>query len=293
MPARRAAKCCPRISACWLNAWPPKATPCCVNKRGVNGLNDYDGLQIQISTLDQLTDDAHAVIAAAREQAEVDTDALYLYGWSEGAWVAANAATEDGEVAGVILQGAPQGDIEHALVYQWQEEALTYLTETTDADANGLLTIEEIQTIPVGPVSYMAAFFLYDQTSTPARPRINSFVDSNGNQNIAIEGELTPILDEYLTNFSDYMPTLERSSDTAALLTAFDGPALLLHGENDGWVPLADSEAIAEASGADIEVFPGLGHALSPTENPAEDAFLPMDDSAIDALVAWLDGQTE
>jgi uncharacterized protein len=262
------------------------------NKRGVNAFGDYDAAQVQASTLDRLVSDAEAVLSAAQEQEEVDAEQIYLYGWSEGTWVAANTAAKHAdEIAGLILQGTPQDDIVHILEIQQKELMISYLTETTDADEDGALTLEEIATIPAGPVQYSSTFYLYDQTSTPDAPKINGFVDANRDGKIDIETELAPMVTMFLKNYSAYMPPVEASYDTAALLAESKLPTLLLHGAMDGWVPLADAEAIADAvpDTVTLKVYPTLGHALSETEALATDAFGVMDEGAIDDMVGWLE----
>lgn len=266
------------------------------NKRGVNGLNDYDMEQVQqASSLDQLVADADAVIEAAKALPEVDSDALYLYGWSEGAWVAANAAQSHPEIAGLILQGAPDDAIETILDDQWLEIGLPYLTETIDADGDGALSIEEAAAVPSGPVGLMASYFLYDRTSTPDAPLINSFVDQSRDGLISIEEELRPTVEMYLSNYAQFAPKVESSYLIGELIAAAEIPTLLLHGENDGWVPAASAQAIADAAPdfVTLNLYPGLGHALSETEVLAEDAFFPMDSAPLDDLIMWVLSQQE
>ncbi len=264
------------------------------NKRGVNGPDDYDMAQVQqAASLDQLVADAAAVIEAAEALPEVNSAALYLFGWSEGAWVAANAAQSHPEIAGLILQGAPDDAIQTILDDQWLEIGLPYLAETIDADGDGALSIDEAATVPPGPVALMASYFLYDRASTPDAPLINSFVDQDGDGLIAIEDELRPMVEMYLSNYAQFAPQVESSYLTGELIAAAEIPTLLLHGENDGWVPAASAEAIADAAPdlVTLILYPDLGHALSETDILAEDAFLPMDDAPLDDLTAWIHEQ--
>jgi uncharacterized protein len=261
------------------------------NKRGVLGDGEYDMAAIQASTLDRLVEDANKVIDAALEQPEVDGDALYLFGWSEGAWVAANAAAEREEVNGLILQGAPDDRIDRILPYQHLELGLTYLTEVTDGDSDGKLDLEEIGSIPPGPVSLMPAFYMYAFTSTPDNPQLNPMTDRNGDGLIDIEGELRPTIEMFLNNYAAFMPEVESSYRTADLIAEVEKPTLILHGDSDGWVPVTSAEAIAEANPdlVTLKIYQGLGHALSETENPAEDAFLVMADAPIEDMIAWVE----
>jgi uncharacterized protein len=264
------------------------------NKRGVNGLNDYDMEQVQQAmSLDQLVADATDVIEAAQELPQVNAEAIYLYGWSEGAWVAANAAQSHPQIAGIILQAPPDDTIQTILDDQWLEIGLPYLAETIDADGDGLLSLEEVATIPPGPVELMAAYFLYDQTSTPEVPVINSFVDQNDDGLIAIEEELRPTVELYLSNYEQFAPQVESSYQTGELIATAEKTTLILHGEQDGWVPVASAQATADAvpEFVMLNLYPGLGHALSETTVLAEDAFLPMDDAPIADMIAWIQEQ--
>jgi hypothetical protein len=260
------------------------------NKRGVLGTGDYDFAQIQASTLDQLILDAHTVITTALEQPEVDSDALYLYGWSEGAWVISNAAQTHPELAGLILQGAPDDNLATILPYQHIELGLPYLTYIIDDNQDGLLTLEEISRIPSSAVGLMATFYLYAQDSTPEAPKLNTFTDQNGDGFIDIENELRPLVEMVIGNYAAYLPQLEASYLTGDLIQIAAIPTLILHGEYDGWVPLRSAEAIANAAPdiATLITYPALGHALSAVETPTEDVFKVMDNQPIEDISAWI-----
>jgi uncharacterized protein len=264
------------------------------NKRGVLPEGEYDQDQITASTLDRLVADLEIVMDAALEQPEVAADQLYLYGWSEGTWVNANvAANRPDDVAGLIFQGSPNGDLGSILVYQELEIALPYLADVIDADGDGALTLEEVQTIPTGPVAYMAAFFLYDYTSTPENMLINTYVDQNSDGQIDIESELTPIVEQYVTNLASYLPEVEAVQITSELVVTLETPVLILQGELDGWVSATNAQEIADAAPETVtlNLYPDLGHALSPVTSPAEDSFGVMDDVPIADLIAWLHAQ--
>ena len=122
------------------------------HKRGVRRPGDYDLEQAYRATTNQLIADAGRVIAAAREQPEVDGGRIYLYGWSQGAQVAAHAALADRGVAGVILQGPPTGGWAETLRYQHLELGLRLLAEV-DADGDGKLSAREWMDVPPGPAA--------------------------------------------------------------------------------------------------------------------------------------------
>ncbi len=263
------------------------------NKRGVNAYGDYDFNQVQASTLDVLIEDANAVIDFARDLEGIDPEQIYLYGWSEGSWVIANVATMRDDIAGLVMQGAPQGSLAETLPYQYQELALSYFRDEVDTDGDGLLALEDVADVPPGPVQYMIPFFFYQPGSDSDNPTANSFVDSNGDGMIDIDGELAPAIDMYLANLSFYLPDVDASYDTASLLAESMLPTLLLHGEDDGWTAISGAETIAEANPETVTLnrYPGLGHALSLTDNPAEDGFYPIEAEPLQDLVAWMMSQ--
>lgn len=260
------------------------------NKRGVLGLNEYDFAQVQRSyNLDVLVDDARAVVDFALTLDDIDPERIYLYGWSEGAWVIANvaAADETDSVAGLVMMGAPDGDLSGVLEVQWLENGLPYLRDVTDADGDGLLTVEELAAVPAGPVGYLAGSFLL--TPSGDGPVVNSMVDSDRDGALHIDDEIAPLLETYVANYSAYLPQIDSSYQTAELVSDLDLPVLVQHGELDGWVPLAMGTAVAEASCcATLLTYAGLGHALSPSESFNTDGFGVMEAEPIADLAAWL-----
>lgn len=263
------------------------------NKRGVNADRTIDMEQVGLSTLDQLVADANAIIDGALSFNElIDPNALYLYGWSEGAVVAANVAAERDDIAGVILQGSPNGDLSTVLPYQHVEIGLPYLSSVTDADGDGALSLDEIATIPAGAVQLMPAFYMYAFNSTPQNPQLNPQTDVNGDGLIQIETELRPAVERMLAQFSQFMPPTEASWNVGDLLADAGVPVLVLHGTMDGWVPSSAGEAVVEAvPGAALHLFEGLGHALSETSVLAEDGFGVMADEPFADVAAWITEQ--
>lgn len=265
------------------------------NKRGVRALNDYDWQAVQASTLDILINDAGAMIDFAQDLDSVDSDNIFLYGWSEGAWVASNIATTRDDIAGLILQGAPQGSLADILPYQYQNIALNYLRDVVDTDEDGLLSLDDIADVPMGSTQLMLPFFFYEPGSPTDSPTVNQFVDQNSDNLIDIDEELAPMISMYLSNIGGFLPSVEASYDTGALVAEAIIPTLLLHGENDGWVSVENAEAIVEASpdNTTLIIYPELGHALSTTVILAEDGFYPMDTDPLVDLVAWLDNNPQ
>lgn len=265
------------------------------HKRGVKKFGDYDLEQSARATTNQLIADAARVIAAAREQPEVDGGRIYLYGWSQGAQVAAHAALADEAVAGVILQGPPTSGWSETLRYQHLELGLRLLREL-DADGDGKLGVKEWLTVPAGPAALMGSFYVWAPDSTPWSPKVRADTDRDGDGQIDLEAELRPAIEALVANpaVNPMMhPANEPACSIAEIAPDLRRPVLILHGEQDGFVPVTDGEAIAAAAPEHVTLrrFPGLGHALSATEDPARDGFGPMDEAAIGALLEWLRAQ--
>lgn len=262
------------------------------HKRGVKKLGDYDLEQSALATTNQLIADAARVVAVAREQPEVDGERIYLYGWSQGAQVAAHAALADEAVAGVILQGPPNGGWSETLRYQHLDLGLRLLHEL-DADGDGKLSVREWLTVPTGPAALMGSFYVWAPDSTPWSPKMRPDTDLDGDGLIDLEAELRPAIERLIADPSvnpAMHPANEPAASIAEIAPHLRRPVLILHGEMDGFVPVTDGDAIAAAAPDFVTLrrFPGLGHALSPTEDPARDGFGPMDEAAIEALLAWL-----
>ncbi|BAD39682.1 alpha/beta hydrolase [Symbiobacterium thermophilum] len=265
------------------------------HKRGVRRPGDYDPEQAYRATTNQLIADAGRVIAAAREQPEVDGGRIYLYGWSQGAQVAAHAALADRGVAGVILQGPPTGGWAETLRYQHLELGLRLLAEV-DADGDGKLSAREWMDVPPGPAALMGSFYVWAPDSTPWASKMRADTDRDGDGLIDLEAELRPAIEALIANpaVNPMMdPANEPAESLAEIAPRLGRPVLILHGEHDGFVPVSDGEAIAAAAPetATLRRLPGLGHALSPTADPARDEFGPMDEAAIAALLEWLQAQ--
>jgi len=265
------------------------------HKRGVRKLGDYDLEQVSRATTNQLITDAAQVIAAARAQPEVDGGRIYLYGWSQGAQVAAHAALADLAVAGVILQGPPTSGWPETLRYQHLDLGLRLLHEL-DADGDGKLSVQEWLTVPTGPAALMGSFYVWAPDSTPWSPKMRADTDRDGDGLIDLEAELRPAIEALVANpaVNPMMdPANEPSASIAEIVPDLDRPVLILHGEADGFVPVTDGDAIAAAAPDRVTLrrLPGLGHALSPTEDPARDGYGPMDEAAVTALLEWLRAQ--
>ncbi|MCA9911708.1 MAG: alpha/beta hydrolase, partial [Anaerolineae bacterium] len=153
------------------------------------------------------------------------------------------------------------------------------------------LTIEEVLTIPQGPVAMMPGFYMWSMNSTPQDPEFNPQTDANSDGEIAIEEELRPVIERTLGMFGNFDDGLTRVNSD--LLAEIDLPVLVLHGAMDGWVPLSEGEALVEELGeqATLQTYEDLGHALSPNDTLAEDAFGVMDETPITDVITWIQAQ--
>lgn len=262
------------------------------HKRGVKGYGEYDMEQVMKATTNQLIRDAGAVIAAAQEQPEVDDARLYLYGWSQGAQVAAHTAAAHPDLAGMVLQGPPTSGWSEILRYQHITLGLPQLKKA-DEDGDGSLAVKEWFKVQAGPAALMGSFYVWAPDSTPFAPKLRPDTDRNGDKLVDLEGELRPAIEAFIQNPSanPFMnPANEPSRSIAEVLPGLNRPVLILHGEADGWVPVTEGEKVAAAAPDQVTLkrYPGLGHALSPVSGPAEDSFGVMDEQPIRAMIDWI-----
>ena len=84
------------------------------------------------------------------------------------------------------------------------------------------------------------------------------------------------------TNFEEWSRELRRFRPTDAARRFAPRPLLVMHGEDDESVPVADSRLLAETHGsAELRVIAGAGHRLR------------HDPRAIAVLMGWLDRQIQ
>ncbi len=271
------------------------------NKHYINGPHDREGAAKYFAnmTLARLRDDGEKVLAAVQQLPEVDSSRIALYGWSEGSVVASALAARNPEMAGVTLQGVVPGGWAETFRYQW-DLAILYLQTVVDANADGMLTLDELKMLIEKPYSVLrwnAEFLTLDPNSSPQAPKISSRIDADHDGKISINGELEPAVDGILKNFdstfpfyagANALPTVEES------LTQGQLPVLLLQGDNDANVDPAGADDVAHvishAGNANVAVlhFPGLGHSLGPAKTVADDAFMPITQQPLADLAKWM-----
>lgn len=259
------------------------------NKRGVLAYGEYDYEQLRQATVNQRILDAEAVITTAKAQPEVDRSHLFLYGWSEGGIVATYAAAHHPEIAGLLLQAPLNLTLAEALIYQYLNIGMPYLQEVIDQDGDGKLSAAEVALIPAGPVWFLGLFSVrtsFLAALIPLQPNLD--LDNDGL--VDIQTELRPFVEGAIPLLSRFYAGIAPSQSIADVVPTLAMPILLLHGEQDGWIPIRAAEAIAEAAPQTVTFirYPTLGHALSPTTNPAEDSFYTMASEPIQDMIQWI-----
>jgi len=261
------------------------------NKRGVLGNGNYDQVQLQKAmSLPQLVSDAEEMLNYALALPDVNN--IYLFGWSEGAWVASHlAAKRFDDVAGIILQAPPNSSLVSIVRSQHIDNGLPYLSEIIDVDENGALSVTEILSIPPGPVQLMPRFYMWDPSSSLQSPVVNKYVDTDSNGEINLETELRPAIERTLSMMATRPPAM--SPVIADVMKNVPVPIAILHGDMDGWVPSDESEEIKLALQEKVTLFryKDLGHSLSQTSVLSEDGFNSMEAAPLSDLVAWITHQ--
>jgi pimeloyl-ACP methyl ester carboxylesterase len=241
-------------------------------------------------SLAQLLADVDSVMQAAKIQPEINPAYLFLYGWGEGAQVAAEVARTHPGLAGLILQAPPYGGPERLLVYQHLEVGLPFLKAEVDHNRDGLLSGAELATIPPGPAQLMPLFYIWAANSTPVRPQFQAGLDWNGDGLVHLEQELRPWIETQIPRFAGELAQNSPITALETLAQSSEMPLLILQGGKDGWVPPAEAEALAaQAVGTGtLKQYPHLGHALSLTGQPARDELGPMAQEPLNNIADWV-----
>ncbi|MGN9908728.1 alpha/beta hydrolase family protein [Phytohabitans sp. LJ34] len=253
------------------------------NKRGVTDvgpvLSDDEAQLNPPKPYEQILRDAASVVRFATTLSKVDPARIVLLGHSEGTQVASNLAANPAaagipEPAAVVAMGVVGSNIRELITYQLFGRQLAQLHEEFDVDGDGQLTDRESTDGLVGQP---------DEVVTLYREVLTRGADRNRDGRLAIDAEVGPILrkksgiDNYPNatgippDIAAYLVDIDRFSDVSEDLPRFDGPTLLLNGENDVQTParsalIADA-AIAKAGRTDHTVitYPGVGHAMNVT----------------------------
>jgi salicylate synthetase len=244
--------------------------------------------------VDQLIEDAGAVLAAARRRREVGP--LVLYGWSQGARVAVHAADADPRVTGLILHAGRTEDwsgyFRHVLV----DVVESALRREIDRDGDGWIDIEDLARVTetTSPVAFTLATLVWDPAAPPGS-RLRHSLDPNGVGRFSIDRHWAPLVRRIVERptllgspFLD--PAHEPRDGIGDVLARLAAPTLVLQGERDGWVDPAEADRIAARAPLTTVVrrYPELGHALNPVPEPAKDESGPMSSQVLDDIAKWV-----
>ena len=257
------------------------------NKRGASFDHRSDNpILLQVSTLDDLADDAATALDVLAADPRVAADTLVVWGWSEGTMIAPILARQRPEVAAIVLVGPVARDPERLLRYQLVDRYLDFYRRAADGDGNGAVSLAELDRLDGswGVSSffvYNLAFLLFGVTGAEieAGATVTGFrseLDLDGDGELAIDTELAPWLEvlledtvaefrtvPYLASFLDAEPPVRRIQKVRAQI-------LIVQGEADNQTPLAEGLALAEKlerrkrTNWELLRFPGLGHSLAP-----------------------------
>lgn len=280
------------------------------NKRGVTGVGPVestDPAQLNPKNpYEQIQKDAAAAVRFGAGSPKVDPSKIFLLGHSEGTNVAANLAAEPARFgipkpAGVVAMGVVGKDIKTLLTLQLYGRLLLQLHDEFDVDGDGRLTAREAIDGLVGQPQELADRFrpvLLDGD------KVRAGTDTDGDGQIAIDAEAGAVLrtasgiDNYpntpgLEDLQEYVADIARFPTVTQALPKFDGPTLLLNGENDLQTParaaLAADAAVAAAGNRDhrVVIYPGMAHTMNITPK-----FTPVfgepDQQVVDDIRGWL-----
>ncbi len=279
------------------------------NKHFVSGPGQVDPKFFQATSLKIFANDAEKVLATARQNALVDKQRVFLWGWSEGTVVGAEiAARRTTDVAGLIVQGVVGLSWKETITFWFNEVGIPYLKSI---QPDGKLDVKALITAAYtgkgGVTARQIATLLFDPSSTPQKPLVSTLLDTNKDGVIDLATELTPeivsgLVDFTLTPqsiFGFYSPqnagALPTSSEQAARLTKL--PVLILHGANDGNTPARGADAFLKAltdvgnTQVTLKPYAGLGHSLGKSSDVTQDTFAPIEPEPIADAVAWINQQ--
>jgi pimeloyl-ACP methyl ester carboxylesterase len=276
------------------------------NKHYVTGPCEADFLQYYTNVdLPLLLEDASLVLAAAQANELVDSDELYLYGWSEGSTIAAALTISNSDaVAGLVLQTPVTLPWYDTFLYQFANVQLPFLREVAEDGTVVPETLLELVSGNAGLVASGGLTYLADpQVMAQNQLALNPFFDTDENGEIDIDSELLPNLRAYMDQLFEPGGVYAIYAEDQALPTVSEQapllkqPVLILQGENDANVPDFGAELLDVLLVGNPDhrllLYPGLGHSLAETESVVADNFGPMAAEPLQDLVDWLRGGGE
>lgn len=244
--------------------------------RGVGGSTG----SIAASTTADFAGDALAGLALLSARAEIDKTRLGIFGHSEGAAVAAIAASQSSQVAFIVMMAGPALSGEVVLLGQ-QADAARMLGGTPEEIAIGQAAFRKV-------AAALRSNADAAELTAAVREQIGAQFDARTPQSRAALGDRTAFIDkvtpgavlQYRTPWMRYFITF----DPAPVLAAVRCPVLAVFGERDVQVPPSTNRAPLEAAFAKggnsrvtVKVYPEANHLFiaSKTGQVAEYATLP------------------
>ncbi len=267
------------------------------NKRHVTSLGQVDVAAYYGLRLQDFLKDSRVALLALQTNPRVDPKKIFVYGWSEGSPIAAQLTLENPSIKGLIVQGGVAYSYAQTFQQQFPRVGIPYLSQFAK---NGLIDIQGALKALLGDGGLLAvsqAYYLLDQTSSQAKPKLNTFMDKNKDGLINLELEAKPVVNEWMRDAPNSFLGIYASAlalpGLIQLAPKLETPTLILQGEND---------ANTSADGArdldkvlknlhTLKLYPNLGHSLGQANSVIDDRFRPMNPQPIQDVADWLELQ--
>lgn len=277
------------------------------HKRHVYGPNQADFARFYGLTLNDFRADAEVVLEAVMAHPLVDSDRVYLYGWSEGSTIAAAIAAERTDLAGLVLQAPVVFPWRETFIYQLFQVEWPFLMGLVEDGAITAGSLMRGWTALGGMVAKSVLSYLVDPSGYMiGQIKVNSTLDTDGDGRLALGSELTmsTLLEFMLAQFEPggylaiYAPNVALPP-VGDRIGALDLPVLILQGANDANVPPDGArvlyEALTRTGHKDVTLlwYPDLGHSLGPAPSIEQDNFQPIAAEPIADVARWLAERTQ
>jgi uncharacterized protein len=269
------------------------------NKHYVTGHNEFDAEKYYAKFTPELElADAEIALEAAKANLNVDSQNIFVYGWSNGTIAASALAAKHPDLAGLVLQSPVAVPWRTIVADILSNVQIPYLESFTSEGVVNEETLLQVLSGSGGITAKGIINFIADPTALASGElRINSSFDINNNGVLELNSEVTPEALSQVTDASG-LPGLNTIGQTlpnvAEQASNIEIPVLILQGTNDAVVPLNGAEtadaAFAEAEHPDhtLKIYEGLGHSLGKAPSLIADDFLPIEQEPLDDLVTWL-----
>lgn len=265
------------------------------DERHVRGPGDVD-LPSYVADRDQPTfvADLLAVQAEARRLPMVDGERLFLLGFDEGGRIAAKAAGEL-DLAGLVLVGTPATQFRVRLE-RWFDGMLPYLERFAwQGQLDGYRLAMALHANAAEPQRVTSSMLVVSAARQLDYAAPSPLVDRDRDGILNLDTDVEPAIPG-LVDFAFgplgswvYLSEDRALPTTPELLADVREPVFVLAGEHDASVAAADAAVLGKASAeSEVLVVPGVGHALGPAREPADDIGRAFRPDVLDPLVAWL-----